>query len=66
MTISVEAGMRIHDVHRAAAAHGLAMRNLGAISDQAIGGLISTGTHGSGENFGIIATDARDGSAEVG
>ena len=41
------------------AQHGLAVRNLGAISEQAIGGLISTGTHGSGERFGIIATDVR-------
>jgi FAD-linked oxidoreductase len=35
--------------------HGLAMENLGDIDLQTIAGAISTGTHGTGSDFGIIA-----------
>lgn len=36
--------------------HNLAFPNLGSISDTSIGGIISTGTHGSGLSYGILAT----------
>jgi len=36
---------------------GLALRNLGSISDQSVAGAISTGTHGTGIGFGILASD---------
>ncbi|KAJ3322150.1 hypothetical protein HDU76_013948 [Blyttiomyces sp. JEL0837] len=54
--ISVEAGMTLNDLHRHLAEHGLAVPNLGSISDQTIAGAISTGTHGTGMEFGILAT----------
>ena len=36
--------------------HGLAMENLGDIDVQSIAGTISTGTHGTGRDFGTIST----------
>lgn len=54
--VTVQAGIRLHalcaELHR----HGLAMQNLGSIQEQSIAGAISTGTHGSGVQFGILAT----------
>jgi len=35
---------------------GLAMSNLGSISDQTLAGVITTATHGSGINYGVIST----------
>ncbi|EGG03154.1 uncharacterized protein MELLADRAFT_25325, partial [Melampsora larici-populina 98AG31] len=56
MTIEVFAGTRLKDFHQIAKSHGLALGNLGSISDQSIGGLISTATHGSGARFGNLST----------
>lgn len=56
MTIEVFAGTRLKDFHQIARLHGLALGNLGSISDQSIGGLISTATHGSGAQFGNLST----------
>ncbi|WP_152396275.1 D-arabinono-1,4-lactone oxidase [Paenibacillus guangzhouensis] len=39
-------------------AHGVAQENLGDINAQSIAGAISTGTHGTGERLGSIATQA--------
>lgn len=36
--------------------HNLALENMGDIDKQSIAGTISTGTHGTGVNFGVIAT----------
>jgi len=36
--------------------HGYAMENLGDINKQSIAGAVSTGTHGTGMNFGSIST----------
>lgn len=33
------------------------MKNLGSISEQTLAGAISTGTHGTGVNYGILATE---------
>lgn len=35
---------------------GLAMCNLGSISEQTLAGVITTATHGSGTNYGVIST----------
>jgi L-gulonolactone oxidase len=35
---------------------GLAMSNLGSISEQTLAGVITTATHGSGINYGVIST----------
>lgn len=54
--VLVEGGMSLHDLHIVLAKHGLAMSNLGSISDQSIAGIITTATHGTGINFGVIPT----------
>lgn len=37
----------------------MAMRNIGSISDQTIGGLISTASHGSGVDFPVLSQHVR-------
>lgn len=48
--------MTIQTVHEILAPEGLAMSNVGSISDTSIAGVISTGTHGSGIDYGCLAT----------
>lgn len=50
------AGTRLHRIPALLAPYGLAMTNLGDIDRQSLAGAISTGTHGTGERFGGIAT----------
>ena len=57
--VTVPAGMRLHDLNRRLATHGLAMANLGDIDVQTIAGAISTGTHGTGARLGGLATQVR-------
>lgn len=54
--VTVEAGMSLHKLHEVLAENGLAMRNLGSISDQSVAGIMSTATHGTGANFGCLST----------
>ncbi len=55
-TVTVEAGITIKELNRQLAEVGLAMSNLGDIAYQSIAGAISTATHGTGINFGNLAT----------
>jgi L-gulonolactone oxidase len=55
-TVTVQAGIRLRDLNEALAREGLAMSNLGDIAYQSIAGAISTGTHGTGKDFGNLAT----------
>lgn len=48
--------MTLQTLHEILAAEGLAMSNVGSISDTSIAGVISTGTHGSGIKYGCLAT----------
>ena len=50
-------GIVLHDVHAALkeAQEPLALPNIGSISDQTLGGLISTASHGSGVNFPVLS-----------
>ncbi|KAI9272877.1 D-arabinono-1,4-lactone oxidase-domain-containing protein [Phascolomyces articulosus] len=59
-TITVEAGMTLHQLHATLQEHGLAMSNLGSISDQTIAGVISTATHGTGAGFGCLSSMVLD------
>lgn len=61
MTATFAAGTTLHAVHAAlgAANPPLALRNIGSISDQTIGGLISTATHGSGVDYPVISEDVQ-------
>lgn len=52
----VQAGIPLHALNEALAAHGLALENLGDIDRQTIAGAIATGTHGTGARFGNLAS----------
>lgn len=52
----VQAGLPLHALNEALAQHGLALENLGDIDRQTIAGAIATGTHGTGERFGNLAS----------
>lgn len=53
---TVQAGITIANLSDALDKQGLALENLGDINYQSISGAISTATHGTGLNFGGIAT----------
>ncbi|CED85400.1 l-gulonolactone d-arabinono--lactone oxidase [Phaffia rhodozyma] len=53
--VEVQSGISLHAFHRLLASHGLAMSNLGSISDQSIGGILTTATHGSGVDYPVIS-----------
>lgn len=53
---TAQGGARVHEVNRALTDAGLALENLGSISEQTLAGAVSTGTHGSGLRFGVMAT----------
>ena len=55
MTATVRAGTSIHDLNRELAERGLALENMGDIDSQAIAGAVTTGTHGTGDDYGVIA-----------
>lgn len=52
----VQAGIPLHELNDALAAHGLALENLGDIDRQTVAGAIATGTHGTGAAFGNLAS----------
>ncbi|GIG90894.1 D-arabinono-1,4-lactone oxidase [Plantactinospora endophytica] len=54
--ITVPAGITLHALNEVLAGHGLALANLGDIDAQTIAGAISTGTHGTGANYGCLST----------
>jgi FAD-linked oxidoreductase len=54
--VTVEAGIRIHQLNNELAARGLALPNMGDIAYQSIAGATSTATHGTGAALGNIST----------
>ena len=56
LTAEVFAGTRLKELGQILYAEGMAMENLGDIDVQSVAGAVSTGTHGTGINFGTIAT----------
>ncbi|KAM7322461.1 hypothetical protein ACRRTK_017966 [Alexandromys fortis] len=54
--VKVEAGILLADLHLQLDKHGLAMSNLGAVSDVTIAGVIGSGTHNTGIKHGILPT----------
>jgi L-gulonolactone oxidase len=54
--VTVQAGMRLHELNSLLSDRGLAMPNLGDIDVQTVSGAISTGTHGTGASLGCLAT----------
>ncbi|KAJ7692570.1 L-gulonolactone/D-arabinono-1,4-lactone oxidase [Mycena rosella] len=57
LAVVVQAGIALTDLHAALGKHGLAMRNLGSISDQTLGGIVATASHGSGIAFPVMSAD---------
>ena len=58
LDVTVGAGTRIRDLHPALLAHGLALPCVGSIDAQSIAGAISTATHGSSLQHGVLSTQA--------
>jgi D-arabinono-1,4-lactone oxidase len=56
-TIRVQAGIRLHQLQNALRKQGLSMPNLGSIDEQSIAGAISTATHGSSLQHGILSSN---------
>jgi FAD-linked oxidoreductase len=54
-TATVRAGTSLHDLNAALAEHDLALENMGDIDRQSVAGALATGTHGTGDAFGVIA-----------
>jgi FAD-linked oxidoreductase len=57
--VTVEAGMPLHRLNAELAVRGWALTNLGDIDRQTVAGALSTGTHGTGDRFGGLATQVR-------
>lgn len=52
--VDVQAGIRIHELNTYLATRGLAVQNLGSISEQLVAGIIQTGTHGLSSLHGLV------------
>ena len=54
--ITVRAGTQLSALTDALGEHGLMLQNMGDIDAQTIAGALSTGTHGTGTDFGVMPT----------
>ncbi|TCD62820.1 D-arabinono-1,4-lactone oxidase, partial [Steccherinum ochraceum] len=54
--VVAQGGVTLSTLHAALAHHGLAMMNLGSISDQTLAGVVTTATHGTGIGHKVIST----------
>lgn len=54
--IKVQSGIKLWQLNEHLDKHGLALSNLGSIAKQSVAGAISTGTHGTGIHFPILAS----------
>lgn len=54
--VTVRAGIRLHALNPLLWDLGLALPNLGDFAEQSVAGAISTGTHGTGQRLGGLAT----------
>ena len=57
--VVAQAGITLNDLHAQLAKNNLAMTNVGSISEQTLGGVITTATHGSGITYGVLSTQVR-------
>src|SRR5699024_4223183 len=58
--VTVGAGTRLKDLGEELFHYGYAMENLGDINVQTVAGAVSTGTHGTGIEFGSVSTQIHD------
>ncbi len=56
--VTVRAGTPLSALTDALDEHGLMLENMGDIDAQSIAGALSTGTHGTGTDFGVMSTQA--------
>ncbi|MCW5909117.1 MAG: FAD-binding protein [Chitinophagales bacterium] len=56
LQVTVQAGIKLWQLNEYLDKQGLALKNLGSIAEQSVAGAISTGTHGSGINYQILAS----------
>jgi L-gulonolactone oxidase len=56
MIVKVESGISMAELNELLPHHGLALSNSGSVTEISVGGAISTGTHGTGGDFGVLAT----------
>jgi L-gulonolactone oxidase len=54
--VTVEAGMRLHQLNDLLAEHGLALPTHGSIDRQSVAGVLATATHGTGRRFGSLSS----------
>lgn len=54
--VMAQCGITLNDLHAQLARYGLAMTNVGSISDQTLAGVVTTATHGSGIGYGVMST----------
>ncbi|OQR90940.1 FAD-linked oxidoreductase [Achlya hypogyna] len=54
-TVTVQAGMPLHEINDLLASHGRALPNVGAVAVQTAAGATSTGTHGTGDTGSLSA-----------
>ncbi|KAI3657363.1 hypothetical protein MP638_006529 [Amoeboaphelidium occidentale] len=54
--VEVEAGIRLYELNCILEQNGLALSSLGSISEQSLAGAISTGTHGTGIEYGPLSS----------
>lgn len=57
---TVLAGTRLEDMNATLAEAGLAMKTMGDIDQQRLAGALATGTHGTGTEFGVLATQVAE------
>jgi len=53
--VTVEAGIRLHDLNIELEKRGLALPNLGSIDSQSMAGVFATATHGSSLRYGLLS-----------
>ncbi|KAJ4481020.1 gulonolactone oxidase Lgo1 [Lentinula aciculospora] len=54
--VVAQGGITLHHLHTILAQHDLAMINLGSISDQTLAGIVTTASHGTGIDYGVMST----------
>jgi L-gulonolactone oxidase len=60
LRVTVQPGIKLWQLNEYLDNQGLALTNLGSISDQSLAGAISTGTHGSGIRYQIIGSQMEE------
>ncbi|CAK5281917.1 unnamed protein product [Mycena citricolor] len=55
LVVVVQPGITLSDLHVVLGEHGLAMRNVGSISEQTLGGIVTTASHGSGITYPVMS-----------